>query len=57
MNGLDNPGVVAGPAGPGPDQGDDDPDRMGCSVAGNLLAIARVIAPETCPGPETDDAA
>jgi hypothetical protein len=57
MNALDNPGVVAGPAGPGPDQGDDDPDRKGCGVAGNLLAIARVITPETCPVPETDDAA
>jgi hypothetical protein len=51
------PGVVAGPAGPGPDQGDDDPHRKGCGVAGNLLAIARVITPETCPVPETDDAA
>jgi len=30
---------------------------MGCSVAGSLLAIARVITPETCPVPETGDAA
>jgi hypothetical protein len=30
---------------------------VGCSAAGNLLAIARVITPETCPVPESDDGA
>jgi len=57
MNALEYPGVGAGPAGPSPDQGHDDSDRVGCSAAGNLLAIARVITPETCPVPESDDAA